>query len=299
MPKVAQAQNTDHRFFYAKLGAGNSLADDYLSGHSEINAPAIPIHFSKDEKCDNREAFLRDGGAKEQGKNFFWCADHPNNAHIVIIHRGMFHLVKPCGTVVFRPSTVSKTWQGQVKLLPIRKVIEEKIDKIPPILATMTANRHLSSGTFREIKDEGCRKAIDTLAFENRSVTSPNSIFSCLSSIELETMIAKIFEEACCFVPAYRGGSTVGIDIFAHNDTSNPISIGRISIPPKESISIQVKRHCDTTVPPDGCNYLLSVNHDTPWMKAAIANSPMTKKWVTRSLDWLPKQYLIENGLLK
>jgi hypothetical protein len=297
MPKLAQVQNVDHKFFYAKLGIGNTLADDYLSGNSEINAPAIPIHFSKDDKCDNREAFLNNGGAKEQGTNFFWCGDHPDNAHIVIIHRGIFHLVKPCGAVVFRPSTISKTWRGQVKLLPIMKVIEESLDKIPPILATMTANRHLSSGTFREIKDEGCRKAIDALAFENRSVTYPNSIFSCLSSIELETMIAKLFEEVGCFVPAYRGGSTVGIDIFAHNDTSNPISIGRITIPPKESKSIQVKRHCDKTEPPDGCNYLLSVNHDTTWMKDAIARSPVTRKWVARSLSWLPKDYLKQNGL--
>jgi hypothetical protein len=87
-----------------------------------------------------------------------------------------------------------------------------------------------------------------------------------LSSVQFETLIAKLFEEQGCFVPAYRGGATQGIDIIAFNDSENEITVGHIGVPPGSPISIQVKRRTSLEKPPPGCDYLISANRDSGWV---------------------------------
>lgn len=44
-----------------------------------------------------RNSFLEDQ-PKEQGENFFWCEDHPDDARIIALHNGFLFLLKPSGS---------------------------------------------------------------------------------------------------------------------------------------------------------------------------------------------------------
>jgi hypothetical protein len=292
-------------YFYAKIGAANNLADKYLNGISEIGAPAIPIYF--EGESSNEEQFLKKKVSQEQGENFFRCAKNPNCSYIIIIHNGFLHVLTPCGEVKFKESAIFKTGEkekdaiGQLKLLPVKKLPELTfpISDVPAVLATMRANRYYSSGTFRHIQDIGCNKAIDKILshpIQSPEPFHPKNIFICMGSIEIETMIAKIFEEKGCHVPAYRGGNTVGIDIFAHNDSNAVIRIKDKCIKPGTRTSIQVKRGHQTKKP-EGCDHFISAESDAEWLLKELKTTPKTLEWVKRSLDWLPSDYLRLNGL--
>src|SRR5207247_1188083 len=111
---------------------------------------------------------------------------------------------------------------------------------VPPVLAGINANAWLSRGTYREMTNWGNIKAVERalghplppehLKKENCGVPQ---LLECLSSVELETLVAKLFEAAGCFVPAYRGGCIQYVDLFAHNDTPHSITLEKLSIPPK------------------------------------------------------------------
>lgn len=290
-----------HRFFYAKIGEANALAEDYIAGASEIQRPAIPIYFNTD--FDNRADFIARGGSKEQGDNFFWCSDNQAHGHAVVIHQGKLNILGVCGEVIFTRSTIHpKVVNGFVKLLPIQPEKEFRLVDTPVVLASMTANAYYYTGTFREISDYGCLKALEMLTFgqmQSEEKGDPKWILSCLSSIELETMLAKLLEEHGLFVPAYRGGATKDIDIFAFNDSAISVTLTeRIVVPAYSGVTFQVKRQSSRNCPPEGCDHLISVTNDAAWLVAALNRSPETNKWVKRSLSWLPSQHLKENGLL-
>jgi hypothetical protein len=138
------------RYFYAKIHEGNKLAGPYLRGEGEMGQPAIPIWFNGE--LDNKATFLERGGAREQGRNFFWCGENNDHAYIVVIHAGTLFLAKPIGDVEFHPSKFRKDYKGFVKLLPV-KVEAKPLIEVPSVLASMTANTYYNTGTFREISD--------------------------------------------------------------------------------------------------------------------------------------------------
>jgi hypothetical protein len=286
------------RYFYAKIHEHNSLAGPYLGGEGEMRKPAIPIWFNCEP--DDKAEFLDRGGAREQGRNFFWCGENNDHAYIVVIYEGKLFLAKPIGDVEFRHSRLRENVEGFVKLLPIKKVKEMPLVEAPSVLASMTANTYYNTGTFREISDPGNIKALETVLFgkiTKPEENNPEEILNCLGSVGFETLIAKLFEEQGCFVPAYRGGATQGIDIIAFNDSKNEIRVGHIEVPPGSAISIQVKRRTSLEKPPPGCDYLISVNRDSEWIIDVVNDTTHTKRWLERSLDWLPEDYLRMNGL--
>jgi hypothetical protein len=66
------------------------------------------------------------------------------------------------------------------------------------------------------IKHYGNCKALNfMLTGITPEVDSFEHYLRCLSSMEFETLIAKIFEEQGYFVPAYRGGTLRRYDLFA------------------------------------------------------------------------------------
>lgn len=290
------------------MGDSNYLAKDYLAGKNELGSPAIPIYFNGAPA--NEAAFLSAGGAKEQGRLFFECGNDTEHKNIVVIHDGKVTMASPSGNVIFKPSTKHKGYNGYVKLLPITiQSPQLSITEVPAILASMTANRYYYSGTFREIKDPGNLNALQHIT--NRAIPTPANpslvnLLYCLSSFELETLVAKLLEEAGCFVPAYRGGNMIGADIFAYNDTPSAINIAGLSIlPGKKGVSIQVKRSNMTlATPPAGVDYLVGIalkpstsNFDHTWFLNALATPSKTKEWLKRSLHWLPYAYRAANGL--
>jgi hypothetical protein len=276
------------RYFFSKLGKSNSLADDYLHGITPIGCPAIPIFF--DCTVSDRQRFIADRSGKEQADNFFWSEAHPSDAVIVAIHDGTLYLVRPNGSVVFWQCAceIGYAKSGQyVKLLPVEVVQKRRLSDVPGVLATMTANAYYYTGTFREISDWGVRRALQHVLDEPcDEVQTSKQLLLCLSSIEIETLIAKLLEEHGCFVPAYRGGALKGIDIFARNRSDKVVEVAGISIAPSARISIQVKRTSDLGEPPNGCDYLIVAERDADAILLSLRSSERTKSWLHESLSW-------------
>lgn len=289
------------QYFYAKVGQGNSLANEYLQGDTPIGVPALPIFFNG--QPSNREDFLEHGQAKEQGRNFFWCGDNPSQARIVVINRGNLYVVIPRGGVEFwrcGEDTDQLKKNEYMKLLPIEVAVENPLSDVPAILSSMTANAYYYTGTFREVRDQGNVRALQSILGDSIStfdVADPKDLLLCLSSIELETLIAKIFEEAGCFVPAYRGGAIKNIDIFARNVQPTDITIGHIEIAAGTAKSIQVKRSTHMKKPPSGCDYLISLDNDAGWILDRVVGMTETRSWLRHSLHWVPSPVLAEYGL--
>lgn len=287
-------------YIFAKIGTGNNLAGRYLHGKSEVNYPAVPIYFTCE--YNNEEEFLRYGGSKSQGELFFECGRNQDGKFIVVIHEAIVYILKPVGEVNFEKSSVHEGKVGSVKLLPVHILKKIPISDVPVILASIGANRYCSSGTFRKISNDGNIRAIQAALGQTINIPNDSSIIhaiECLSSVEFETLVAKIFEEAGFFVPAYRGGTMPGADLFAYNKSATAISIGHLSIDAGVHRSIQVKLRVKANSPPPGIDYLVASNVreslnvlGTEWLTSALRQSPKAKAWLIASLDWLPPAYI-------
>lgn len=273
------------RYFYSKLGQANTLADRCLNGDTPIGRPAVPIFF--DLKADSREQFEAEGSAKEQGKNFFWCADHPNQALIVALHEAKLHVLRPVADVEFWKCSEEFGYAGigdYVKFLPVESSGQFSFSEIPLILSSMSASAYYYMGTFREIADLGNVRALQCLmGYEPPPTLTAQDLMSCLSSIELETLTAKIFEEAGCFVPAYMGGVLKDVDIIVRNTSSDVVCLFDLEIAPHQGISIQVKRSTNATHPPIGCDLLISGERDASELLKQAKAHPRTKYWLSNS----------------
>jgi hypothetical protein len=175
-----------------------------LNGQGEIGRPAIPIYF--DCSFDNERDFLNSNCALEQGVWFLECGREPDGKIIVVAHEGDVWLLRPSGKVEFVKSTVGyKEEGGFVKLLPVEILKRVSLADVPHVLASIGANRYYSSGCSREISGIGNIRAIQSvLGLEIARPTVPGlqAVLECLSSVELETLVARLFEEAGLFVPA-------------------------------------------------------------------------------------------------
>ena len=290
-------------YYYAKIGMANSLADDFLSGKgvSPILSPSIPIFFGK----TTVEQFKNgDPKAREQGRNFVWCGqkDNWNNATIIVLHEGVLHFLKPNGYIETHDwNDENSDDKSTVKVLPIVEIKKSSIVDVPAILSGISANRYLNSGTFRQIKPQTRFGNIKAIEFVLNGIVDMNDNWSfedmlkCLSSVELETLVAKIFEEAGCFVPAYRGGALQYADIIAKNDMDTEISINGFKIPPNAGISIQVKTNNQKKQPPRGVDYLIGIGlnqsakvYSSDWIYQSLKELRETSAWLKRSLSWLP-----------
>lgn len=291
-----------NKYIFAKIDRGNRLADVYLQGKGEVDFPAIPIYFECEH--DNEADFLKFGGAKGQGELFFECGRNCAGKFIVVIYEGKIHFLQPSGSVVFRKSTIKEkeNCDGWIKLLPVELLTSISIAEVPAVLAGIGANRYYSSGTFREISDSGNILAIKVMLGQKIDIPTSPSIthaIECLGSVEFETLIAKLFEEAGCFVPAYRGGNMQGVDLFVHNKSHRDIFLGRVGLHSGERKSIQVKLASKIKTPPPGIDLLVAGNVEesadtlgVEWLKSTLQQCTSTREWLFASLEWLPQSYL-------
>lgn len=319
------------------------LRKDYDHIKSEVGHNAIPIYFCNDigEDDKDRDSFTascekrknkgekngRNTKNKQQIENFFDAGDKPGFTCILMIVDGHVILAEPNGKVEFMESACLEKFRNAesrnskkvdkvsknknlsirkwVKLLPIHGIKRWNIKDVPTVLASIAVNRHYSSGTFRQIKNNGNIKAIEKLMnskIRQEDYVDPVNVFECLGSNELETLIAKLFEEKGCFVPAYRGGNMQGVDLFIHNNQSKEIDVAGISIPAQKKMSLQIKLAGETLEPPNGVDYLInlapkngSVRFNASWLAGALKESPKTSEWLKLSLDWLPPGYIDKN----
>ena len=123
----------------------------------------------------------------------------------------------------------------------IKKKKDFKIEDVPYILATMKTNQAFSRNTFRKIDEKKYEANIAAIKFLigelNDFKIDP---LKTLPSVQLETLIAKIFEKNKAFIPAWRGGTLKGIDIIAKFEKNIPYNLFKKKIKEKK-IRIQVK----------------------------------------------------------
>ena len=168
----------------------------------------------------------------------------------------------------------------------IIKVIE--IKKSPLVLITIKSNRYMSSGAFRKIHEDkgksyfGNIKAIEYLLYDKKPIiTSFEDYLFCLSSLEFETLIAKMFEENGFYVPAYKGGFIKNYDLFCKKED--------------KVLSLQIKLDLKKESYNEYTNLYYCINSELKenniktWkeIKEEIKECKETKKWLMKTLEWV------------
>jgi len=195
----------------------------------------------------------------------------------------------------------------------IKKKKYFKIEDVPYILATMKTNQAFSRNTFRKIDEKKYEANIAAIKFLigelNDFKIDP---LKTLPSVQLETLIAKIFEKNKAFIPAWRGGTLKGIDIIAKFEKNIPYNLFKKKIK-KKKIRIQVKIQLNDKNKLEELkkllkepNFFLITAEDGPlkklekyheknyltskWIKKQIYNYDEIKKWYEECIKWLPTQ---------
>jgi hypothetical protein len=298
------------RFFYLKIGKGNTLATEWLFGRNPLGKPAAVIFFGPrtiKEICDDNR----------QVRDFYQSSllESRDNIVMVVVGDNKAWFLMPAGEIVERkpPQNATQSLDSLWKIMPVEVLLSGplEIKNVPPILAGINANAYLSRGTYREITHWGNIKAIYSvlqkpLPREHLQEENCNSarLLECLSSIELETLVAKVFEAAGCFVPAYRGGCVRDIDLFVHNDRSEDILLESLIIPAKGSLSIQIKSQTELKECPETVDCLIGIRvpkiprcFDDEWLLRQVLSFPSVAQWCERSLNWLPEEFLAKYNL--
>jgi hypothetical protein len=293
-------------YFYLKIGKGNKAANEWLAGKNPLNKPAVVIYFDCFEEKD-----YKSNKACKEAMEFYQRGSEPKASitRMVVIHEGEVLILKPNGHVVFLPSELNEEGNPHTpKAMPVEILIRKSMAKAPLVLAGITANRFLSSGTFRRITDHGNLKALDCFS-DNlsdgdhwpKSTFTADDLLGCLGSTEMETLVAKCLEELGCFVPAYRGGNLKDIDLLAYNETGRPILFAGISL--KKEVAVQVKRKKGKMKCPPTCDLLVGMEVvgertvDGPALMSQVLKLPQTRNWLKRSLAWLPADHVLSLGL--
>lgn len=294
------------KYYYHKLGTGNNLFEKYLiNNKNPIKKPAIAIFYGRLEKKDIVDNKLDNYKAKRQIREFYErsLSENRKETVVIIIYQGKIYFVQPIEELYdYDPGPKEDIY----KIVPVKIVKEVKTAEIPSILAGITANAYLYTGTFREITNWGNIKAICSVlnhSLPNEHLLAKNindfRLLECLGSIELETLIAKIFEANECFVPAHRGGNLKDVDLFIHNLSSKEKNISGLIIPAGKKISIQIKNSSNNHYHPS-VDYLIDLSDNNrkkcfgnKWIMDSLINSKSTKllSWFKNSLNWLPVEF--------
>jgi hypothetical protein len=202
--------------------------------------------------------------------------------------------------------TPRKNAKDIYKLVPVKIIKKISLKEIPPILAGITANAYIGRGTFREITNWGNIKSIHKVldkSLPKEHLLEKNltlsKLLECLGSVELETLIAKIFEDNGCFVPAYRGGNLKDIDLFVKNIDKKEKNINGLKIKSNKTFSIQIKGKIVDKCPAN-VDYFIGYGSkdakncfDSNWILNNVieAKNKHLQEWFKLSLSWLPKEF--------
>lgn len=285
-------------YYYLKINAHEQTIKDWFEGRNQLEKPAAVIFFGMTHVDD-----LLQQQDIHQAPGFCKAGLKQNRPHILIINvsSGYLWIVHPISKVEEIRDDGHDIW----KVMRVNVLFKKRLNEIPPTLASITSNQFLIKGTFRKITDLGSIKAIEMVTkkclspvHHDETNLTPKNLFECLSSVELETLIARIFEAEGCFVPAYRGGYMKDIDIFAKNLGDDDMNFEGVTIRGKSTISIQVKSRIKSNYTPIA-DYLitLGVNQagnvlNEVWIANMVRRYRGVQDWLKLSLDWLPPEYL-------
>ena len=293
------------KFFNLKIGRSNRLADYWLAGNNPLGKPAAVIFFGK---CTIQD--IKEGKTSKQPRDFYFSSlpENRDSTLITVIERGKGWIVKPIGNIEeLDPKQIGEDDDKNIwKIMPVSVEASFSLKDVPHILAGINSNAFLGRGTYREIGYWGNIKAIHHvlgMPFPDEHLwagnCTPKHLLECLSSLELETLVAKILEAAGCFVPAYRGGYIPDIDLFARNIDSDKIILDGLEIYPNERVSVQVKGLNKVKEIPDSVDYFIGLetpssakSFDATWIYNQVIRFPSVAEWLRQSLGWLPMEFM-------
>jgi hypothetical protein len=176
----------------------------------------------------------------------------------------------------------------------------------------MKVNQAFSRNTFTEINKDGVGRYKGNIAAIKAVLGESDDDFTvdpldCLSAVEFETLVAKLYEAKGRFVPAYRGGVMKDVDLYVYSDrvdVSDGINVESVQLKLSaansaeslakwlESDTQNVLISLDTIVP----DALISAHAEGRFIgrkdiRNWINSSPVVKAWLDRSLDWLPTKW--------
>jgi len=319
-PKMSAAEYWLNDKNAAPIFYGKDTCEDILSGRSAIK--------KKYEKIVNK---------------FLGITSHADTKPIfVTIDSGFLWIYEPIGSPLngekfgFNESRAVKDAHGSYekydlpKFYKIKHLIKQRpISEVPYILAAMKSSQAFAQGTFYPIgenidgdptnKYDGNLAALKVLLKDVDFIRQKFNELSidplyCLSSIELETLLAKIFEANECFVPAHRGGVLKDVDLFV--DTSKNTQIFGISSGSNVRLSIQIKLKISknrneiqelSQFLGNSKNHYLITSEDeyeiglepfkisgqyltAEWIRNQVEKNKSVQKWFDNSIQWLPKE---------
>jgi hypothetical protein len=294
------------KYFYMKVGKSNSLAEKWLAGDNPLKQPAVVIFFGKCTVDD-----ISNGKSDPQSKNFLSSSlqENRDNTLIVVVGKGNCWVLQPCGGVQeYEPTphdgyNLDDLW----KMFPVKILASLPLRDVSPVLAGINANAYLSRGTYREIKNWGNIKAIHSVLEKQlpeehleKSNCTALRLLECLSSVELETLVAKLFEAKGCFVPAYRGGYIQDVDLFICNEQPIPVEMDGLVILANNNKTVQVKGWSGLKRKPENVDYFIALDapdFNAEWLLRQIYESPTVALWLRKSLSWLPVNFLSNYNL--
>lgn len=291
-------------YFNLKIGSSNKLADDWLAGNNPLGKPAAVIFFGM---CTIHD--IKEGRTHEQPRDFYMSSLSENREKtlITVIERGKGWIIKPAGNIEeHEPKQINSENERNIwKMMPVNIAAAFFLKDVPHVLAGINSNAYLGRGTYRPIKYWGNIKAIHHvlgIPFPTEHMLvgncTPKQLLECLSSLELETLVAKILEAAGCFVSAYRGGFIPDIDLFARNLGLDKIVLDGLEISPNERISVQIKGLNKVKRIPDSVDYFIGLetplspkSFNAAWIYNQVLRFPAVAAWLRQSLSWLPIEF--------
>jgi hypothetical protein len=309
---------------YAKLDANHPSAAQYWLDKRKL-APIFYGTLSVDHIKTKVPAFLALGNSCSDIENFIAVgdsyADVENKSILVTIDEGYVWFYTADKTVRMMDEDDESLVRGNngqdlvdwPKAFRIKLLDKKHVKDVPLVLSSMKSNQWMTRGTFREIEPIRGGAYLGNIAAIQSVLNEwqPNfklDPLDCLSSLEFETLIAKILEEHGCFVPAYKGGFLKDVDLIAKPTKTK--SIAGMLIKVGQNFAFQLKLSLDRKLLNDlrkeKVNYLIGLNDDESltrnfansefhnlclgrtWLRKALKESPCASKWLDQSLEWLP-----------
>jgi len=308
------------RYFFVKIGSGNSYAAPLLD-EGKLGTPAVAGFFRSvaleeiaERVDDDSVRFSR------QAIDLYRWSVGDLDGYGVCVASGFVWILRPTGPMYEMgreefEATVGPTPHSDdaPKIVPVHVLYRQRVTHVPRLVTELTANRHLSSSTFKEISDDfGTVVSIEHVLFkagiqDRYPAITPDKrdyyhLLQCLGGNEVVALIARILEENGLSVPAPTGGFVKNIDIFAYNDTPRAIVLGEMTVPPRRhfragAITVQVRGvvHDTRPVRSPETDYIVQVNAkpapgvlNCDWIESRLRTAPASRQWLERVLRWVP-----------
>jgi len=298
------------RYYFTKLGAGNSFASGLLD-ECRLGSPAL-VGFFRDLRMPELRDHPRDQRPRfsAQALDLFHWAEGELEGYAVTSAERNVWILEPAGPMYEMEREEFEAVVGPTphaddvpKLVPVRVVYRRAVTHVPAVLQQITANRRLSSSTFKLIpEDFGLEMAIDYVLFMAGILTrfprcvpatrNFEHLLLCLGDNELLALVVRLFEEQGLYVPPPTGGFVKNIDIFVRNYQPQPCEIAGIRVPGRTlfrygAIALELKKSGPEayTEPPTEVDYRIQLNAEPgpgvmnrDWIVETLRSSPQTRQ---------------------